>query len=953
MVDFSPNNAYYKPVFGFFIKPFIMLIRDEYMLRLKLAVVFAALITVFSLTVNAGYIEKRGDKTIIHVKLYSVPDASRTDTFSRASMAVFNLFKKRFPEIFAKKYAAKYKADPKTYGKYNWDNVEIQMDSFTGIRVEGVESDLLAIAGGMAPDVLYVNFRKSDNYIQSGFLYPLNKESDNYFTSLTPEQIAFRINPKIMPVIDRKGPNGQKHIWAMPQGGALGKVLLYRKDLFDENKISYPNKDWTWEDMMAAAKKMTDPEKGIYGLALGRGKHESWFWVTYLWSAGGEAMVYNEEKDQWKCVFDTKEAAEALDFYIRLSAEKWIDPKGKIRRGYSSKDAADKNVKWDRGEIGMNFGYVDEKLFSTIDPEVTGMAPVPLGPPCGPENKRIRGAELNSRMVGLFAEIKDRAVRDAAWEYIEFMGSKEAMALSTKIMVEGGLGRFINPKYLKMFGYPEIERLCPKGWSETFNIAIETGKPEPYGRNSNVAYDMMTFPIQEAEALARNDQLPENKEERIAILQEILKKHCANANEKMIGIITPQERTVRRICAVVLLVFLSIAFFFVFRKIFKAFTPENTVVDGKKKSWNFRKYFWAYILLVPAILTVFTWQYVPLIRGSYMAFFDYQILRDSIFVGVDNFGDLLWDGDWWASVWNALRYSFLVLTMTFLPPIMLAILLQEVPKGKLLFRTIYYLPAVITGLVTVVLWKQFFDPSDSGMLNMVMLKIPAIGFIIVGALAAGVAFMFARRLCFYELYWPMVGFIVAGIILFFAFASLAGPILFPVSETFSQALAHIPSNLIKVSPEPYNWLSDPDTSMVACVLPMVWAGMGPGCLIYLAALKGIPDDYYEAADIDGATFIDKILFVVCPTLKALIIINFVGAFIQSFYRATGNIMVMTGGGAGTETAGLHIWYKAFTYLKFGPATAMAWMLGFMLIGFTVHQLRILSRVEFRTTGKKE
>jgi ABC-type sugar transport system permease subunit len=49
-------------------------------------------------------------------------------------------------------------------------------------------------------------------------------------------------------------------------------------------------------------------------------------------------------------------------------------------------------------------------------------------------------------------------------------------------------------------------------------------------------------------------------------------------------------------------------------------------------------------------------------------------------------------------------------------------------------------------------------------------------------------------------------------------------------------------------------------------------------------------------------------------------------------------------------AGLHIWYKAFTFLKFGPATAMAWVLGFMLIGFTVYQIRLLARVEFRGGG---
>lgn len=141
--------------------------------------------------------------------------------------------------------------------------------------------------------------------------------------------------------------------------------------------------------------------------------------------------------------------------------------------------------------------------------------------------------------------------------------------------------------------------------------------------------------------------------------------------------------------------------------------------------------------------------------------------------------------------------------------------------------------------------------------------------------------------------------------------------------------------------------------MLTVIIPMVWAGMGPGCLIYLAALKGISDDFYEAADLDGATFIDKILFVVFPMLKPLILINFLGVFIASFYGATAMIMVMTGGGANTEVAGLHIFYKAFIYLKFGPATAMAWVLASMLIGFTVYQLRILSRLEFRTTGGKE
>ncbi|MFA7185559.1 MAG: extracellular solute-binding protein, partial [Victivallales bacterium] len=553
----------------------------------------------------AGYIEDIGDKTIIHVKLFQLPNPAGTGAYTRAECAAVKAFVEKFPKIFAQKYRAKYKTDPEKYGNHNWDHVEIQLEQFSGIQVEGVETDLLAIAGGMAPDILYINFRKSDNYIRNGFLYPL----DEYFKRMLREQINFRVHKKLWPVIKRKGTGGKEHIWAMPYGGTVGKVLLYRKDLFDENNIKYPDKNWTWNDMLAACKKITDPAKGIYGILLGQGKHESWYWMTFLWSAGGEAMSYNPVTDKWRCVFDTPEAAEALDFFVRLNTEKWNDKEGNIHRGYSHRDVSESYTKWNRGEIGMILAYIDERLFSTINPDVTGMCPVPLGP------TGKRGGELNSKMMGLFSQIKDAAVRDAAWEYMLFYDSKEATRIKTKIMVEGGLGHFINPKYLRMFGYSDLERMAPKGWADIFDIAVETGKPEPYGKNSNYAYDMMTFPIQKAEQLALNEELPEDKTERLQVLQNILKEACAKANEEMIGIVTPQERLKRRITAWIALAAIAVAFGFVFRKIFKLFSPP-TEAGKQRAKWAFGKYKWAYLLLLPAILLILVWKYIPLIRGS-------------------------------------------------------------------------------------------------------------------------------------------------------------------------------------------------------------------------------------------------------------------------------------------------------------------------------------------------
>ncbi len=355
--------------------------------------------------------------------------------------------------------------------------------------------------------------------------------------------------------------------------------------------------------------------------------------------------------------------------------------------------------------------------------------------------------------------------------------------------------------------------------------------------------------------------------------------------------------------------------------------------------------------MIPAVASIALWQYVPLLRGSYMAFFDYKIVGDSTFVLVDNFANLLWSLEWWNSLWNAIRYSLLTMSMTFLPPIILAIFLQEVPRCKILLRTLYYLPAVVTGLVTMVLWKQFFEGSENGMINRVIVKVPAIGFILISLILLAIFFAFAKRLKFYEFKLSMWLCVIGGILVFYTVLQFTEPIFFQGSETFMTSLKVMPKRLFSCTPLPYQWLSNPDTAMGACILPMVWAQMGPGCLIYLAALKGIPTDHYEAADIDGATFIDKILFVVFPTLKALIIINFVGVFIVSWTRSTGQILVMTGGSANTTTTGLLIWKKAFTYLQMGPATAMAWTLGFLLIGFTVYQLQILSKVEFKATGR--
>ena len=220
-----------------------------------------ALVPLCAFEVRAGgWVEDVDGKTVIHLDVWTLPDPNNPDTFTRAEVAGVKRFKQRFPAIFAARYRDKYKAQPDQYGRHNWDEVEVQLHKSTGIVVEGVEVDLLQIAGDLAPDILYVNFRKSDNYIQAGFLHPLDRPEDGYigdlrgatidgggirrgaltpgYSGMTDEQLNFRVHPSIWPVIRRKGPYGREHTWAMPYGGALGKVLAFRKDLFDEYGVA-------------------------------------------------------------------------------------------------------------------------------------------------------------------------------------------------------------------------------------------------------------------------------------------------------------------------------------------------------------------------------------------------------------------------------------------------------------------------------------------------------------------------------------------------------------------------------------------------------------------------------------------------------------------------------------------------------------------------------------------
>ncbi|MBR4317167.1 MAG: sugar ABC transporter permease [Kiritimatiellae bacterium] len=126
------------------------------------------------------------------------------------------------------------------------------------------------------------------------------------------------------------------------------------------------------------------------------------------------------------------------------------------------------------------------------------------------------------------------------------------------------------------------------------------------------------------------------------------------------------------------------------------------------------------MMLAPALISITVWSYYPLIRGVLMAFRDYHIVGESPWVGFDNFILVASDWGFWCSAGRTLKYVFLTLALGFFTPVILAILLSEIPRGKVFFRTLYFLPHLTSTLVITLLWQLMYDPTEKGMLNQIL-----------------------------------------------------------------------------------------------------------------------------------------------------------------------------------------------------------------------------------------
>lgn len=142
------------------------------------------------------------------------------------------------------------------------------------------------------------------------------------------------------------------------------------------------------------------------------------------------------------------------------------------------------------------------------------------------------------------------------------------------------------------------------------------------------------------------------------------------------------------------------------------------------------------------------------------------------------------------------------------------------------------------------------------------------------------------------------------------------------------------------------WLQEPEWALPALILMSLW-GLGGTMVTYLAGLQGIPDVFYEAAEIDGAGAWTKLRHITIPLMSPVIFFNLIMGIIGTFQIFTAGYLITNGGPQNaTLFYVLYLYRNAFQYLRMGYAAALAWVLFFIIMGLTAFVFRGIGRLVY-------
>lgn len=283
------------------------------------------------------------------------------------------------------------------------------------------------------------------------------------------------------------------------------------------------------------------------------------------------------------------------------------------------------------------------------------------------------------------------------------------------------------------------------------------------------------------------------------------------------------------------------------------------------KNWV-RKNLKHYMMLLPFFFFFILFFLYPIVRGFVISLYKWDGVNPGLFVGFNNYANLVKSRDFVISFTNIIKYISITVPVGITVAFLLALFVNNL-KGfwANFFRSAYFIPTMMPLFLAASIWRWMYAP-EVGLIN------------------------------------RLIGL--------FGFASV-------------------------------NWLKDPAVMIYALIVVDVWRSAGWNMVILLAGLKNIPEDYYDAARVDGANKWQEVIYITIPQLEPVLFFVITQGFIFALqvFDAPWLLTLSTTQGYGGRLKALlfpvmDMFGRAFGVIKFGEASAYGFLLTTLIVMVT-------------------
>ena len=259
-----------------------------------------------------------------------------------------------------------------------------------------------SVTAGTGPDVFWMTMVYAKYYATGGGIAPLDDQIK-----------SSKLDMSVYVPAVTKAYTVDGKVYGVPKD-VNGFGLCYNKALFDAAGVKYPDESWTWSNVIAAAQKLTDPKKGVYGFVAPEADELSWYLTVP--QVGGKVI----SDDGTSSGYDQPATVKGIEFWTDMITKYHVSPT------LQQTTDTDPLAMLTSGKVAMRYcGSWEPEEIAAVP---YGKANIDVAPlPAGPDGNR------NYYSNGLANSMSAKTEhRDQAWEFLQFLGSERAAEIQAK-----------------------------------------------------------------------------------------------------------------------------------------------------------------------------------------------------------------------------------------------------------------------------------------------------------------------------------------------------------------------------------------------------------------------------------------------------------------------------------------------------------------------------------------